>query len=209
MEVAKETKMQLKNWLGNGSINIFGRPFSGKDTQANLLANVFDCSVIGGGDIIRNSKHNYLRDDLKSGLLTPQDEYLKLVLPFLSLDKYTNKPLILSSLGRWHGEEPAILNAANESNHTIKAVIHLNIPEPLVYDRWQAAKELGDRGTRNDDNSNSIKTRLHEYLTKTIPVIEYYKKLGLLIEIDGTKSRNQVSEMIINKLVALVVKQGV
>lgn len=203
MEVTAEIKKQLKNWLGTSSINIFGRPFSGKDTQANMLAKLFNCSVIGGGDIIRNSKHNNLHNDLKSGLLTPQDEYLKLVLPFLSLDKYANKPLILSSLGRWHGEEPAIMQAASKSKHPIKIVLHLNISESLVYERWQTAKKLGDRGVRNDDNPDSIKTRLSEYTNKTLPVLDYYKKRNLLIEIDGAQPRSQVSKEIIQKLLRI------
>lgn len=200
-----ETQIQtqsLINWLGTGSINLFGRPFSGKDTQANMLAKLFNCSVIGGGDIIRNSKRYDLHKELETGLLTPQTEYLKLVLPYLSLKKFAKKPLILSSLGRWHGEEPAIMKAAAESNHAIKMVIHLNIPESLVYKRWEAAKKLGDRGSRNDDTSNSIMTRLKEYTNKTLPVLDYYKQRGLLIEVDGSNSRKQVSEQIIKELIA-------
>ncbi len=191
---------ELAVWLGSGSINIFGRPFSGKDTQAKALAEIFKAPIIGGGEIIRSYMHRHMRNQVASGKLAPQKEYLSLVLPYLKLPKYNNKPLIFSSLGRWHGEEVPIIDSAQKANHPIVAVIYLAINEDDVMERWQNARSLGDRGIRDDDNPQSIKTRLSEFTDKTLPVIEYYRNRGLLIEVDGTQSRDAVTQEILTKL---------
>ncbi len=195
-----EAIQTIKSWLGTGSINIFGRPFSGKDTQARTLADYFDASIIGGGDIIRSSTATSVKQTIDSGSLAPQKDYLRMVLPYLSHPEYTDKPLILSSLGRWHGEEEPIMQAAKESGHEIKAVIYLDIDDDIVMERWQAAKTLGDRGDRNDDNATSITKRLDEFRDKTLPVINYYDQHGLLIHIDGTSSPTAVTQEIISQL---------
>ncbi len=193
---------KIREWLGSGAINVFGRPFSGKDTQAKKLSELFGASVIGGGDIIRSSGQQEMKDHIGTGRLTPQDQYLKLVLPYLSKKEYHNKPLILSSLGRWHGEEKPVTQAATDAKHPIMAAIYLDVPETIVLNRWEAARKIGDRGDRNDDNDTSIKKRLEEFRNKTIPVLDYYRQAGLLVEIDGTHDRDTVTNKILQMLQA-------
>ena len=44
----------IKSWLGSGSINLFGLPMSGKDTQGIKLAEALDAKFLSSGMIIRN-----------------------------------------------------------------------------------------------------------------------------------------------------------
>ena len=201
MEASADLTQKLLDWLGTGSINIFGRPFSGKDTQAKLLSEFFNASIIGGGDIIRKSGDPTMTSHIGTGQLTPQNDYLALILPYLNKQEFKNRPLILSSLGRWHGEEDSIMQSSKDSNHPIKAVINLEIDEAMVFERWEAAKQLSDRGDRNDDNSDSITTRLKEYKNKTLPVLDYYNKRGLLININGNQDRSRVTKAITKALI--------
>lgn len=98
------TRSQLKAWLGSGSINIFGRPFAGKDTQGKKLAALFDATLLGGGDILRGSTMpERIKALMRTGELIPTDDYISIVLPYLSQPALAGKPLILSSVGRWHG----------------------------------------------------------------------------------------------------------
>lgn len=205
MDTPENKKVQIvKDWLGSGSINLFGRPFSGKDTQASRLAQILGAEIIGGGDIIRNNPSaREISDYVSSGRLAPQEAYLNLVLPYLSKPEYRGSPLVLSSLGRWSGEEQPILQATKESGHPIMAVVCLDIPEEEVMKRWELAKKIADRGNRNDDNPTSIMTRLQEYKDKTIPVLDNYNQAGLLITVDGTKSAENVATTILNSLLAL------
>jgi adenylate kinase len=47
---------------------------------------------------------------------------------------------------------------------------------------------------REDDKAETVKHRIRVYLEQTRPLIEYYRQKGVLIEIDGTQSIDQVSE---------------
>lgn len=195
----------IKKWLGNGSINIFGRPFAGKDNQANKLIEIIGGNLIGGGDILR-SKHmpNDIKILMRTGKLIPTDKYRQIVLPYFKQSIFKDKPLILSSVGRWHGEEEMVIKSLRDSGHELKAVIHLEISEQESYKRWQNRDINNDRGERYDDTEEILKIRLNEYRSKTIPVINHYKKTGLLIEVDGTKTRNEVTADILKKLRKMV-----
>lgn len=192
---------RIRNWLGTGSINIFGRPFAGKDTQGKFLAKTFGGVLLGGGDILRNSQIPIHVDAaLKRGDLVPTDDYVNIVLPYLAREEFTDQPLILSSVGRWIGEEQGVIEALRESSHELKAVIYLDLPETVVLERWQALEHHDNRGGRHDDTEEVLEKRLGEYRTKTLPVLDEYEKLGLLIKIDGNQPPDKVSQDIIEAL---------
>lgn len=191
----------IKTWLGSGSINIFGRPFSGKDTQGARLAELLDTRMIGGGEVLRSSNiPKRALECLQAGKLIPTEDYINIVLPFLSQPSLAEKPLVLSSVGRWHGEEQGVIKALSESMHQLKAVVYLDISGDDSFGRWKALETVKDRQNRQDDTEEVLKTRLDEYQQKTIPVIEYYQEAGLLIEIDGSKTRDEVAQDIIDTL---------
>jgi adenylate kinase len=193
----------IKAWLGNGSINIFGLPFAGKDTHAQTLADALDGIVLGGGDILRNSDiPEHVRTLIDAGNLAPTDDYINIVLPYLSREEFRDHPLILSSVGRWHGEEEGVIGAAKASGHELKAVIYLDIDEDIARQRWEASREDETRGPRADDARHKLDTRFDEFKNKTLPVVDYYREAGLLIEIDGKPDTARVSQDIIDALLA-------
>jgi len=190
----------LKTWLGSGSVNIFGTPWAGKDTQGKRLAEFFDAPLIGGGDIIRSGNDEGLKAAIAGGKLAPTDAYLATVTPYLSRAEFAGKPIILSSVGRWIGEEQVIMNAAIRSGHPQKAVVFLDLPEAEIHKRWQAAQELKDRGEREDDTFEALAVRLDEFRNKTKPVIDYYRDQGLLVDIDGAQTPDEVTDSIFSAL---------
>jgi adenylate kinase len=191
----------IKTWLGTGSINIFGRPFAGKDTQGEKLSEYFGGELMAGGDMLR-SYHDQARikELMSTGDLFPTDFYLSIVLPYLSREEIKDKPLILSSVGRMKGEESTILEATERSGHPIKAVVLLVLSEEEVMSRFEATRSLGDRGIREDDNHDALENRLVKFREQTMPVIEIYRQMDLLIEVDGTLPREKVTVEILNKL---------
>ncbi len=194
----------IKKWLGTGSINIFGRPFAGKDTHGRELATLFNASLLGGGDILRNSViPEHVKEHMRNGKLIPTDDYIAIVLPYLSKDEFAGKPLILSSVGRWHGEEEGVLEATEQAGHPVKAVLYLDLEEELVRSRWSGKNHVGERGERHDDTEEILEVRLEEYREKTLPVIEYYKQTELLIDIDSALEKHVVLDNIIDELYKL------
>ncbi len=191
----------IKGWLGTGSINLFGRPFAGKDTQGEKLADMLGGKLVGGGDILRHYPDQAtLKKLLSTGELIPTDMYLKIVLPYLSRNDLAVYPFILSSVGRMDGEQEAIMQATRETNHPIKAVVNLELNEDEVRRRFDAAQKLADRGERDDDSLDALEVRLKEFREKTVPVVDYYNKVGLLISVDGTGSREAITEHILETL---------
>ena len=193
----------IKSWLDTGSINIFGLPMSGKDTQGIKLAQALDAKFLSSGMIIRAMEQETKQDLTSDGSLIPTNTFYQWVLPYFERRDLFQYPLILSSIGRWQGEEDQVMSVAAGAGHPIKAVILLNISEADVENRFQESKNLNDRGDRQDDKDLEVfRTRLQEFRQKTIPVLQHYKTLGLLIEVNGDQSRNAVFNEIIAKLYA-------
>jgi adenylate kinase len=191
----------IKRWLGTGSLNIFGLPFAGKDTHGRELAKLFDAPLIGGGEIIRSDlTPQHMKDHIAKGMLTPTDEYLQLMLPYLAQERLQGRPLILNSVGRWFGEHLPVEKAARETGHDIKAVLYIDIDAEEVRRRWEKSLHLQDRGQRHDDAEHILDTRIHEFEKKTKPVIDYYRQQNLVVEVSGKADRNIVTDKIINML---------
>jgi adenylate kinase len=194
---------KIKEWLGTGSINIFGLPYSGKDTVGLRLAELLGAKFLSSGLILRASEKDdkELAKELAAGNLAPTDTFRRIIMPYFSRNDLAEFPLVLSSVGRWEGEEYDIMDSAAKANHNIKAVILLNISEEEAKKRWEAARVLGDRGERSDDKEKSIlDNRIKEFIEKTMPVIETYRKRGLLVPIHATGEREAVFESVINEL---------
>ena len=191
----------IKTWLGTGSINIFGLPMSGKDTQGIKLAKALDAKFLSSGLIIRAKEAETKQGYSEHGALIPTNIFYEWVLPYFERHDLFRHPLVLSSIGRWSGEETEVMSIAAGAGHAIKAVILLDISEEDVEKRFEVAKTLNDRGERKDDNDiKTFRTRLNEFHTKTKPVLEHYKDLGLLITINGNQSREAVFNEIVEKL---------
>lgn len=190
----------IKNWLGAGSIIIFGRPFAGKDFQGHKLAEFFNGNAVSSGEILRNSPlPERAEKAMNDGQLVPTEDFVNIVLPYLSQEQLTNKPLILSSFGRWHGEEEGVMKAVEESGHPLKTVLYLEMTDDDIYNRWQA-EDHNDRHNRQDDDIETLQKRLIEFSEKTVPVLDYYIDRNLLIGVDGRPPREEVTNIIIDAL---------
>lgn len=191
----------IKKWLSTGSINIFGFPMSGKDTQGVKLAEAIGGKLLSSGIIIRANEEERHKKLTDKGNLIPTDIFYEWVLPYFSREDLKSYPLVLSSIGRWFGEEDTVMETAEKTGHEIKAAVLLNISEADVLDRFHKLQTLNDRGERQDDKDLAVfENRLEEFRLKTMPVLEHYKQLGLLINVNGDQSREAVFAEMIDKL---------
>jgi adenylate kinase len=199
MDATKRQK--IANWLGSGSINIFGMPFAGKDTQGKILAEELDGILLSSGDILRHDHGiQEVHDIMAAGGIIPSELFNRIVVPFLAREELAGKPLILSEVGRVDGEAQVILEATRNTRHETKAVVLLRLSDDEVWRRFRESQSTHDRGVRADDNENVLQRRLDSYKQKVLPVIEYYRSLNLLIEIDGSQDRENVTRTIFDEL---------
>ena len=186
---------KIKEWLGTGSINVFGMPMSGKDTVGVRLAEAIGARFLSGGLIIRSMEAMNNKHLTDNGNLIDTDIFYDWVLPYFDKPELKGASLVLSSIGRVFGEEDTVIQKAAESGHEIKVAVALNVSEAVVTQRWQEVSSLKsqNRGIRKDDESLEIfENRLKEFREKTVPVLLHYRKLGLLVEVKAGGDRDEV-----------------
>jgi adenylate kinase len=194
----------FETWLGSGSINLFGKPYAGKDTHGDFLGSLLHAPVLGAGDLLRTSSTVSPEDqaDIDAGRLVSSATFFDKILPALNAPELTKTPLVLSSVGRMDGEAEPVVSALEQSNHPLRAVVHINISDEIAIGRLFAklAKEGPRDGRTDDDPIKLIQERLPEFDRKTQPVIEYYRSQGMLIEVDGNRPKHIVSSDILSAL---------
>jgi adenylate kinase len=205
-----EEQLQLiKKWLGTGSINIFGLPMSGKDTVGVRLAEAINGKFLSSGLIARTLEKSTNQNITGGGKLMPSNLFYDWVLPYFEKKELWEYPLVLSSIGRWEGEENQVMSVAKASGHPIRAVIMLQLSEQDAIERWEAAKLLNDRGLREDDtNPEVFQTRINEYREKTVPVLRHYQELGLLVPVKADVPRDQVFANVVEALTSFASRTG-
>lgn len=200
----------IKSWLGTGSINIFGVAFAGKDTVGERLAELLGSAFLSSGNIIREARNNAAEQDnireaavvSETGVWMPTDEFRDLVLPYLYSESVAGKSLVLSMVGRWYGEETPVMEALKKGNHDTKAVVLLNLTFDKAMERRALVLDSNSRndGRYDDMDENRVRRRFHEFTDKTSPVIEVYRQMGILLEIDGDQGKDAVFENVIDSL---------
>ncbi len=153
-------------------ILLIGPQGSGKSTQAKLLSEYLNLPVISTGDIFRKqaSVNEVIKTVLQEGKLVDDQTTCKIVKDRLN-EKDCENGFIMDGY-------PRNIHQKELFDPGFDKVIYLKVPnEELV-------KRLMVRG-REDDTKESIQTRLDLYYEQTQPLLDYFKKLGKLVEVDG------------------------
>lgn len=209
--LSRDQLQTIKAWLGTGSINIFGIQFSGKDTVSDALTELLEANFLSSGQIMRDifagkeaAEDSAIWEASKAGSLTgslmPTDEFQQMITRRLSQPDLDGKPLVLSTVGRWIGEEQPILEILEKFNHPTKAVILLGITEDEVWKRWNVVRHTRNGGRDDDISEEKVSRRLSEFHDKTLPVIDVYRQMGILLEVDGMQTREKVLSDVIDTL---------
>ncbi len=160
-------------------ILLIGPQGSGKSTQAALLAEYLRLPKISTGDIFREMPE--VKKILAAGKLV-DDEMTAGIIRKRLQESDAQNGFILDGY-------PRNITQKDLFDPKFEKVIYLKVPDSEVTKRMMA------RG-RADDTLESIKTRLGLYYEQTQPLLDYYKDLGLLIEIDGTGSVEEIQDEI-------------
>ncbi len=192
----------------SGAYIILGPSGSGKDTQANYLAEALgDFLVVSTGELFRAEIRN--RGELagevsgyvKEGKWVPDDLVFSLIQKYLE-GLPEDKGVIFTGFPRTINQAHLLTSLLAQKNFLLKAVLHLKTSDESCLARiTQRITEDREKGTvREDDLSDTAKERLRQYHQSVDPVIAEYDKCGLLITINNEQPIIAVQEEIKRKL---------
>ena len=210
-------------------IIIFGAPGVGKGTQAKIIASKLDIAHISTGDILRDAIKRGTETGLKakaiveSGGLVPDDIMGGIIKDALKEER-CRKGFILDGFPRTKAQAEILDNILAEISNEKTVLIKLDADYNIIVDRISNRMVCSSCGNiriknevtenfkcpvcssvnsyikRKDDTEEVIKHRLSVYHEMTAPVFAHYKDSAIIIEVDGTKSIDEVSEGILTKM---------
>lgn len=183
------------------NVIIFGKPGSGKGTQASMIKDKYGLTHISTGDVFRKNTSegtklgNIAKQYMSKGELVP-DEITIAMLESEILGVVPCNGFILDGFPRTILQAKSLDNLLINLNLKIDLVIGLDVPNDKLVKRLL---ERGKTSGRNDDQSeDKINKRLEEYDKKTKPLIVFYENQNKFYSIDGVGSLNDVNNRLIN-----------
>ena len=188
------------------NIVIFGKPGSGKGTQADFLKEKYSLYHISTGDLFRKNISNKTnlgieaKSFLDNGDLVPDSVTIKMLENEVLLNKKV-KGYIFDGFPRTLAQAKSLDTFLNSINLKINATIALDVDENELITR------LLDRGkttNRSDDQDlEKIKNRFNEYNTKTSILIDFYNKQGKFYSVDGKGSVDDITRRLFDLVESL------
>ena len=200
---------------------LLGAPGAGKGTQAKLISERHGIPQIATGDILREAVTSgtelgrKAKEFMDRGELVPDEIVIGIVKERLAQPDCENG-FILDGFPRTLVQAEALDNILAEMNKKIDAVINIDVSEEetikrityrrtckkcgaiyhLIYNPPKEDKKCdkcgGELYQRDDDKEETVRERFRVYRERTEPLIDYYKKKGLLHNVDGTKNIQDV-----------------
>ena len=183
---------------------LFGKPGSGKGTQAEFVKKRYDLVHISTGDVFRHniSKNTDLgllaKSYMEKGDLVPDQIIMSIIEKRLSKPD-CNNGFILDGFPRTLNQAIELDKILKKHQIDIDKIIEIDVEEENLIQRI-TTRALETNNSRDDDNSNVLKNRIEIYKKDTKPVLNFYSNMDKLITINGMLSIDEVSEEILNSL---------
>ena len=208
---------------------MLGPPGAGKGTQAKMLVEKLGIPQISTGDMLRaavaegTELGKKAKEYMDKGQLVPDEVVIGIVKERLSKPD-CEKGFILDGFPRTVPQAEALDKILEEMGKRIDYVINIVVPDEEILKRLTGRRTCkkcgamyhviynppkqegvcdkcgGELYQRDDDKEETIKNRLKVYAEQTAPLVDYYRKKGVLVDIDGTKSINEIFEEILKAL---------
>ena len=181
---------------------IVGSPGAGKGTQGARIAEAYGIPALSTGDIFRDNIRRgtelgrRVQELLGSGDLVPDALTNELVAARLD-EPDVERGFLLDGYPRTTGQASFLEEHLAAAGRRLDAVLSLTLDEE------QAVARLLLRGVasgRSDDTEETIRHRLAVYARDTAPLLERYAALGLLVDIDGGGSVDDVTARALSAL---------
>ena len=205
---------------------LLGAPGAGKGTQAVAISQKLGMAHIASGDLFRQEQESgselgrIAKTYMEKGQLVPDEVTVKMVLGRISAPDCA-KGFLLDGFPRTLEQAKALEEALAEEGKGIDLVLYIKVSNDELLrrlsGRWicrkcQAPYNLveqpprepgkcdhcgGELYQRPDDTEETARKRLDVYFAQTMPLIEYYAKADKLVEVDGEKRIDQVTQDLI------------
>ena len=210
-------------------IIMLGAPGAGKGTQAKKIAEKYKIPHISTGDIFRaNIKNgtelgNKAKSYMDQGLLVPDELVVDLVVDRVKQEDCTNG-YVLDGFPRTIPQAEALDAALDAIGEKIDYAINVEVPDENIIRRMSGRRACVACGAtyhlvhippkteglcdtcgkelilRDDDKPETVEKRLNVYHDQTQPLIDYYTKKNVLVEVDGTVDMADVFAAIVKIL---------
>ncbi|MCR5665912.1 MAG: adenylate kinase [Eubacterium sp.] len=202
-------------------IIMLGAPGAGKGTQAKQIADKYTIPHISTGDIFRaNIKEGTplgkkAKEYMDKGDLVPDELVVDLVVDRIGQDDCKNG-FVLDGFPRTIPQAEALTKALEKAGEAMDYAIDVDVPDENIIERMSGRRACVNCGAtyhivtiptkvegicdrcgketilRDDDKPETVKNRLKVYHEQTQPLIDYYKKVGILKSVDGTQDMKKV-----------------
>ncbi len=204
---------------------MLGAPGAGKGTQAKKIAEKYGIPHISTGDIFRaNIKNgtelgNKAKSYMDQGLLVPDELTCDLVVDRIAQPDCAHG-YVLDGIQRTIPQAEALKASLGKIVTTIEYAINVEVPDENIVTRMSGRRACLACGCtyhivynapktedicdvcgaklvlRDDDKPETVNKRLSVYHDQTQPLIDFYKKEGVLVEVDGTQNLDDVFQAI-------------
>ncbi len=200
---------------------IMGPAGSGKGTMSELIEKKYNIAHISTGDMFRNELKNNTElgqkaaSYMKAGLLVPDEVTIAMVVKRLNQDD-CNDGYLLDGFPRSLVQADVYDTKVINTPKDLGLVINLTVDEELLISRIENRRICrscgavynvvtlpskvegicdicgGELYQRADDNRESLKQRMASYYEETAPVLEHYRRLGLIRDVNASQSIEEV-----------------
>jgi adenylate kinase len=195
---------------------LYGAPGSGKGTQANMLRSRFGIPHIATGDMLRAEIQagtplgREAQPILAAGQYVPDDIMIGMIRNRLR-EPDSAGGFIIDGFPRTVPQAEALDVLMRDLKRHLDRVLYLKVEMAELLERLSGrlvcptCQRTYPPGTvacavdatplvqREDDKTEAVRPRIEIYLTKTVPVLEHYRGAGIVSEIDGRGTIDQIT----------------
>lgn len=195
---------------------LLGAPGAGKGTQAKFLEDHTELVHVASGDLFRAALRQgtelgmLAKSYMDRGELVPDEVVIQMIIQRISQPDCAGG-VIFDGFPRTKEQARALEQELQGHNRGIDYVLYLSVPETVLLRRIAGRQTCKTCGSiyniyyfpskraevcdacggklyqRSDDSMETARHRLEVYFAQTMPLIEYYRGQGNLIEIDGQR----------------------
>lgn len=210
-------------------IIMLGAPGAGKGTQAKKIAAKYQIPHVSTGDIFRANIKNGTELGMKAkgymdaGGLVPDEITIGMLLDRIH-EKDCANGYVLDGFPRTIPQAESLSKALEGMGEKIDYAINVDVPDENIISRMSGRRACLACGAtyhivfnppkqegicdicgeklvlRDDDKPETVQKRLDVYHSQTKPLIDYYRKTGVLAEVDGTQDMEVVFQDIVKIL---------